>query len=283
MDSFSGKVAVITGGGSGIGLALAHAALERGLKVALADIDPAALEAARAELQGKGEVQAWPVDVASEQAMERFGDDVLARFGAEHLIFNNAGVDGSGPMWNLNAADWNWTLGVNLWGVIHGVRVFAKHLIEQEEGHIINTASIAGLVSAPGTGPYTVSKHAVVALSECLFGELRNAGHKVGVTVLCPSFVKTDVFRANRKRKDVERTADEMTEILAIEELAESIFSNAMLPDEVAEMTFDAIQSGRFYVLPHREESLPLIERRMTEILQGGLPTMSGAEEYPGL
>ncbi|MFK8020157.1 MAG: SDR family NAD(P)-dependent oxidoreductase [Pseudomonadales bacterium] len=281
MKEFSNKTAVITGGASGIGYAIAEEALSRGMKVAIADVEQAALDQAVITLSEKGEVLAIKTDVSNAEQMDDFAKQTLAHYGSIHLVFNNAGVDGNGPMWELTTDDWNWTIGVNLWGVVHGIRVFSKHLVEQNEGHIINTASIAGLVSAPGSGPYTATKHAVVAMSECLFGELRNEGKNVGVSVLCPSFVSTNIYKAGRNRKDFEDNEEKQAELKIIEELAGGLFADAMPACKVARMTFEAIESKRFYILPHPEGSKPLIKRRMDEILEGNLPSMKGPEEYP--
>jgi len=281
MKEFSNKVAVITGGASGIGYAIAEEALARGMRVAIADVEPAALDQAASTLSEKGEVLAVRTDVSNAVQMDDFARQTLEHYGSVHLVFNNAGVDGNGPMWELTTDDWNWTIGVNLWGVVHGIRVFSKHLVEQNEGHIINTASIAGLVSAPGSGPYTATKHAVVAMSECLFGELRNEGKNVGVSVLCPSFVNTNIYKAGRNREDFKDNEEKQAELRIIEELAGGLFADAMPARNVAKMTFDAVESNRFYILPHPEGSTPLIKRRMTEILEGKQPSMKGPEEYP--
>ncbi len=283
MNSFTDKIAVITGGASGIGYALAEQALQHGMRVAIADVEQSALEKASEQLSQLGEVLPVVTNVADADSMEAFAKQVKSRFGRVHLLCNNAGVGGGGPMWELSQADWEWVLGANLWGVIHGIRLFTPMLVEQNEGHILNTASIAGLVSAPGTGPYTVSKHAVVALSECLYGELRNAGKNVGVSVLCPSFVNTNIFRDTRNRQDLQLDAEKAEEIKAIEAMTAGIFANAMPPELVAKQCFDAIAQKSFYILPHREGSLPLIEQRMNDILHNGQPSMQGPEQYPGM
>ncbi len=159
--------------------------------------------------------------------------------------------------------------------------MFAKHLVAQNEGHIINTASIAGLVSAPGAGPYTATKHAVVAMSVRLYGELRNDEKNVGVSVLCPSFVSTNIYKAGRNREDYKNNEEKQAELKVIEEIAGGLFAEAMPASKVAAMTFEAIEADRFYILPHPEGSLPLIQSRMNEILSDGAPPMKGPEEYP--
>ncbi len=281
MKDFEGKVAAITGGASGIGYAMAEAALERGMKVAIADVEQQALDRATAELSRKGAVLGVQTDVSSAAAMDNFAARTFETYGSVHVLFNNAGVDGHGAMWELDTKDWEWTLGVNLWGVIHGIRVFSKHMVEKNFGHIINTASIAGLVSAPSSGPYTVSKHAVVALSEVLYGELRNDSKNVGVSVLCPSYVSTNIYTSSRNRSNVEKTPEWHAEQQAVADIASPIFADAMPASSVANLCFAAIESGQFYILPHREGSLPLIKQRMSEILEDGTPSMHGPEEYP--
>ncbi len=281
MKDFNEKVAAITGGASGIGYAIAEAALERGMKVAIADVEQQALDRATMKLSKKGTVLAVQTDVSSAEAMDNFAARTFDAFDDVHILFNNAGVDGHGAMWDLTTRDWEWTLGVNLWGVIHGIRVFSKHMVERNSGHIVNTASIAGLVSAPSSGPYTVSKHAVVALSEVLHGELRNESKDVGVSVLCPSYVSTNIYTSSRNRVNVEKTPEWLAEQQAVADVASPIFADAMSASAVADLCFSAIESGQFYILPHREGSLPLIKQRMTEILEDGLPSMRGPEEYP--
>lgn len=284
MQTFQDKVAVITGAASGIGLGLAQAAAARGMKLVLADIEAAALDAAATALRDNGAVvHAVVTDVADAAAMENLERETLQAFNAVHLVFNNAGVGGGGCLWELDTDYWQWVLGANLWGVIHGVRVFTKHLIAQGEGHIVNTASVAGLMSAPGTGPYTVSKHAVVALSEVLYGELRNAGATVGVSVLCPSFVNTRIYAAERNRPLPEAQKNDPTRIAerqALEELAGAFFQQALSPEAVAEQVFEAIVQKRFYVLPHAGIKTQA-ESRLQAILNDGAPTARGPEDFP--
>lgn len=194
MQDFEGKTAVITGAGSGIGRALAEAAARRGMRLMLSDIEPGPLAETVSLLQAEGaELAQMACDVSDEGQVADLAAQTRATFGAAHLLFNNAGVGGGGNLWELEPAYWRWVLDVNLFGVIHGIHHFTQGMIDQGEGHIINTASIAGLMSAPTTGPYTVSKHAVVAISELLHGELRQANAPVGVSVLCPSFVDTRI------------------------------------------------------------------------------------------
>ncbi|MEE2677603.1 MAG: SDR family NAD(P)-dependent oxidoreductase, partial [Myxococcota bacterium] len=184
MQELSGKVAVVTGGASGIGHALATRFAEEGMKLVLLDVEAGPLDEAARGFEAQGvEVLAQRLDVSDAAAMDAAGAAALERFGAVHVLCNNAGVGSGGPMWELTTEDWEFCLRPNLWGVIHGIRVFAKHLVAQDEGHIVNTASMAGLVSVPGMGPYNVTKHAVVTLSETLYHELAALGSQVGVSV----------------------------------------------------------------------------------------------------
>ena len=284
MKNFEGKVAVVTGGASGIGFALAKYALGQGMKVVLADIERAALDQAVIELDGGSNLLAVTTDVSSSSAIEALARKTEEIFGGTHLLFNNAGVGGGGPIWEQSEADWDWLLGVNLWGVIHGMRAFTPQMIAQGEGHIVNTASIAGLISAPNTGTYTVSKHAVVSLSEVLYGDLRNAGVDVGVSVLCPSYVNTRIHDYERNRPETHNkklSAEHVAKQQAIEEATVAFFDTAMSPDLVAARVFDAISSGEFYILTHPEGSKVQVEKRMRGILDTINPTIAGPEDFP--
>src|SRR5438067_2268497 len=201
MKDLKGKVAVVTGGASGIGNGMATRFAEEGMKVVLADVEEGPLADAEKKLTDAGAtVLAVPTDVSKGDQMDALAAKTFETFGTAHVVCNNAGVATGGPMWQLTEADWQWVLGVNLWGVIHGVRVFAGRLVEQGEGHIVNTASIAGLTSAPLMGPYDVSKHGVVTLSETLASELALHGSPVKVSVLCPGWVNTRIHEADRNR-----------------------------------------------------------------------------------
>ncbi len=284
MKNFKDKVAVITGGASGIGFALARHSLDQGMKVVIADIEQAALDRAVVELDGGENLLALVTDVANGAAMEMLAREAEEAFGGTHLLFNNAGVGGGGPIWEQSEADWEWLLGVNLWGVIHGTRIFTPKMIAQGEGHIVNTASIAGLISAPGTSTYTVSKHAVVALSEVLYGDLRNAGAEVGVSVLCPSYVNTKIHDFERNRpgsQDVQLSAEQLAEKQAIEEATQAFFTTARSPAAVAEQVFEAIAKGQFYILTHPEGSKIQVEKRMRGILDNSNPSSAGPEDFP--
>ena len=278
MKDLSGKVAVITGGASGIGKAMAQRFAAEGMKLALVDIEAAPLEATAEALRAGGaDVQAERVDVSDGGAMDRLADTVLDRFGAVHVVCNNAGVASAGPMWELTEADWEFTFGANLWGVVHGVRVFTKHLLAQNEGHIVNTASMAGLVSPPGMGPYNVTKHGVVALSETLFADLAVAGSDVGVSVLCPAFVQTQIWNSERNRPPHLENAPETetAEKRAGRDALRAVIENSMPVDKVANDVYDAILDQRLYILTH-EVTRPAVEARMRAILDGQNPSVSG-------
>jgi NAD(P)-dependent dehydrogenase (short-subunit alcohol dehydrogenase family) len=284
MKEFTGKVAVVTGAASGIGFALAKECAQRGMKLVLADIESQALEKAKAELAPLcADILTVVTDVSDASSMDALAEQTLKQYGAVHLLFNNAGVGGGGCLWELDTEYWQWVLGANLWGVIHGVRLFTKHMIAQDEGHIINTASVAGLMSAPTTGPYTVSKHAVVALSEVLYGELRNANSKVGVSVLCPSFVDTKIYLAERNRPMAEDKRNDpayVAEQKMIAEFAGDFFKTTLSPEQVAKQVFEGIEENRFYILTHKDVK-GQVEKRMQAILNDGKPMVSGPEEFP--
>ncbi len=286
MEQLSGKVAVITGSASGIGLAVAERLAAEGMKLVLADVERQPLEAVASRLESGGaEVLAVPTDVADAEQMDALGEKTLERFGAVHLVHNNAGVAGGGTMWELTTKDWEFVLRPNLWGVIHGIRVFVPHFVRQNEGHVVNTASMAGLISVPGMGPYNVTKHAVVPLSETLYGELQAAGSDVGVSVLCPGFVNTRIGESDRNRPaelrnpgDAEPTPEEREQR---RKMASQLMANAMAPAEVASKVHDAIRSRRFYILTH-EGTEAAVRRRVDPILEGRNPEPLQASAFAG-
>ncbi len=276
MKEFAGRTAVITGAGSGFGREFARIGAKRRMKLALADIQADALDQTAAELRNEGaDVMTAVIDVSDAGEMDRFADDVFARFGKAHLVFNNAGVGSGGLIWENTVKDWDWVLGVNLWGVVHGVRCFVPRMLERgDEGHIINTASVAGLLSAQTMGVYNVSKHAVVALSETLFQDLRIVNAKLDVTVLCPAFVNTGIKDAGRNRPLQLQNDAPLTpsQILARDQSYKAVTSGRITPEAVAEKTFAAIEENRFYCLTH-SKIMGAVELRMQDIVAGRNPT----------
>lgn len=283
MQELQGKVAVVTGGASGIGLAMARRFAREGMKLVIADVEPDALDAASHALAGEGaEVLARRCDVSDPAAMDALGEATLDRFGGMHVVCNNAGVGAGGAMWELTTEDWEFAIRPNLWGVIHGIRVFVKHLVAQNEGHVVNTASMAGLVSVPGMGPYNVTKHAVVTLSETLFHELEGAGSKVGVSVLCPGHVDTRIWESERNRpEDLAATGNDVRapEMQSTNEMYRDILAASMPPDQVAGLVHDAIRDGTFYIHTHAK-ARPAVQQRMQAIVDGKRPALpEGAHE----
>ncbi len=272
MEDLQGKVAVITGGASGIGRAVADRAAAEGMQIVLGDIEEGPLQQAVGELTSKGaEALGVATDVADGASVRALRDAALDRFGAVHLVHNNAGIGLGGPIWEVTEEDWRWILGVNLWGVIHGVATFTPLLIEQGEGHIVNTASIAGLIAAPFLGPYNATKQAVVAISETLFKDLQAVGAPVGVSVLCPGFVQTRIGESQRNRpewapeRDVEGAA-------ALRGVVQNMVDGGIAPSTVADRVIDAVLTGTFYILTHPELDGALTTR-FDDILRGRAPS----------
>jgi len=273
MEQLAGKVAVVTGGASGIGRAVAERAAAEGMKVVLADIEEATLKTtADAMAEAGADVVGVVTDVASGASVEALRDRALSAFGAIHLVHNNAGVAAGGPVWTIPEQDWTWVLGVNLWGVIHGIRAFVPLLVDQGEGHVVNTASLAGLISAPMLGPYTVTKHGVVAISETLIKDLRMAGSTVGVSVLCPGFVKTGIADSERNRPDWAPAAHLDETGLAMREMLRQIVAAGIAATTVAERVLDAVKTNRFYILTH-DGSEAGVRTRLEDIIEGRPPS----------
>src|SRR5438270_10887144 len=276
MQDLKGKVAVVTGAASGIGNAMATRFAEEGMKVVLADIEEGPLADAEKKLaDGGATVLAVPTDVSKGEKMDALAQKTFDAFGTAHVVCNNAGVGAGGVMWTLTEADWQWVLGVNLWGVIHGVRVFVPRLVEQGEGHVVNTASIAGLTSAPLMGPYNVSKHGVVTLSETLLGELALHGSPVKVSVLCPGWVNTRIHEADRNRPpELQQENPDNTMAEMGRQLLENLVASGLSPSEVAGQVVDAIREERFYILTHPEMT-PMVRNRMEDVVEGRNPAPS--------
>jgi NAD(P)-dependent dehydrogenase (short-subunit alcohol dehydrogenase family) len=275
MKNFKDKVAVITGGASGLGREFANRAAQLGMRLVLADVQQDALDLAKAELEARGvAVLAMLCDVRKGEQVQALADAAMEKFGAVHLVFNNAGVGSGGLIWENSEADWEWVLGVNLWGVIHGVRIFTRLMLEcarrdpQFEGHIVNTASMAGLLNAPTMGVYNVSKHAVVSLSETLYHDLQLVDAPIGASVLCPYFVPTGISQSHRNRPDdVKMTAGPTASQMAAQAMTvKAVESGKVSAADVAKITFDAIADGQFYIYSH-PGALGNVAERMDEIV----------------
>ncbi len=266
MFEFAGKVAVITGAASGFGRAFAHKGASLGMKLVLADVNPEALaQTVDALRTGGAEVIGVPTDVASAAQVEALAQAALAAYGRVHLLFNNAGVGSGGFLWEGSANDWSWVFGVNVMGVAHGVRVFEPIMLAQNEpAHIVNTASVAGLLSPPAMGIYNASKHAVVSLTETLYHDLQlaqaaqaaqtgTAGGLVGCSLLCPAFVPTGIADAERARPADLRNDSGPTrsQIAAGKQLQRAVQSGKLNADDVAGIAFEAIAARRFYIITH--------------------------------
>jgi NAD(P)-dependent dehydrogenase (short-subunit alcohol dehydrogenase family) len=278
MKEFQGKVAVVTGAASGIGRGLAERCAKARMKVVLADIEEQALMRASQELQAAGaSVLAVQTDVSKAGDVEALAQKAFDTYGAVHLLFNNAGVGAGAFIWESTLADWEWTLSVNLWGVIHGIRTFVPLMLEQQtEGHIVNTASVAGLTSGPGLGMYKVTKHGVVTLSETLYHELALRGAHIKVSVLCPGFVSTQIMDAARNRPvhlQNDPTEERMgPESEAMLQFMRQAVQAGMPPHHVADIVFQALRDETFYILTHPEWK-EAIRVRMEDILQERNPT----------
>ncbi len=269
----AGRVAVVTGAASGIGLGLSERFAAEGMRVVMADVEAPALAEAADLLAGRGgEVLPVVTDVSRGEQVEALRDRTLEAFGAVHVLCNNAGVVAGGrPLWEMSAREWDWVLGVNLWGVIHGVRAFVPVLLEQDAAHVVNTASLAGLTTGV-LGAYSVTKHAVVALSEGLHFQLAQRNATVGVSVLCPGWVRTRIGDADRNRPaDLPPPPEPDPEQAPYAEMMRQLLESGMEPAEVAGHVVDAIRGGRFYVLTHPDMS-DGIRRRAEEVLAGGPP-----------
>jgi NAD(P)-dependent dehydrogenase (short-subunit alcohol dehydrogenase family) len=277
MRDFAGRLAVITGAASGFGREFARTARGLGMRLLLADVDAAALEALVHELGGAPDVAGEKVDVSDGAAVESLARRAAREFGAVNLLFNNAGVACGGYVWENTAADWQWVLGVNLMGVVNGLRHFVPVMLESSRAgapaHIVNTASVAGWVCPPLSGIYNASKHAVVALTETLHHDLRLTGSAIGVSLLCPAFVPTGIAHSERNRPAGLAAGAEATpsQRLAHSLAAKAVESGRLSAEDVARITFEAIREERFYVFTH-PRILPAVRQRVLDAVEGRAP-----------
>lgn len=279
MKNYQGRTAVITGAGSGFGLEVARIAAARGMNLVLCDVQQDALDKAAAEFAGRVPVLARRVDVAKADQMQALADAVQERFGAPSFVFNNAGVGSGGLVWENTLADWEWVLGVNLMGVVHGVRLFTPMMLEAAkgdpsfEGHIVNTASMAGMLNAPNMGVYNVSKHAVVSLSETLYQDLSLVSEQIHCSVLCPYFVPTGISQSHRNRPG-ELAASKPTQSQLISQAMsdKAVSSGKVSAADVAAMVFAAMDEGRFYIFSH-PQALAGVQTRMEDAMLLRNPT----------
>jgi NAD(P)-dependent dehydrogenase (short-subunit alcohol dehydrogenase family) len=282
ITDFKGKTAVLTGAGSGFGLECARIGAKLGMNLVLADVQQDALDKTVAEMQAAGApVLAMRVDVSKADQMQAFADAAFKRFGAPHFVFNNAGVGAGGLVWENTLQDWEWVLGVNLMGVVHGVRLFTPMMLAAAnadpsyQGHIVNTASMAGLLNAPNMGIYNVSKHAVVSLSETLYQDLALVTDQISASVLCPFFVPTGISQSHRNRPGELSSADAKptrSQLIGQAMSDKAVSSGKVTAAEVAQMVFDAIGSGQFYIYSH-PKSIGSVQTRLEDVLQARNPT----------
>ncbi|WP_394840630.1 SDR family NAD(P)-dependent oxidoreductase [Pendulispora brunnea] len=273
MKEIEGKVAVVTGAASGIGRALALEMARAKASVVLADVDEKGLAETAALVTGVGAAaRTVKCDVSKPEQVDQLAARSFEHFGAVHFLFNNAGVGVLGPTWTATVEDWQWVFGINVMGVAHGIRAFVPRMLEKGlEGHVMNTASVAGLVTVPGNAVYAASKHAVVALSECLHHDLKIAGAKIGVSVLCPAYVNTAIGDSARNRpQELSATNPLAADYEPL--LRKALASGRLSAEDVAKIALEAIRNDRFYVLPHPKIK-GSIETRMRDILDDRNPT----------
>ena len=280
ITDFKGKTAVLTGAGSGFGLECARIAARLGMNLVLVDVQQDALDLACNEMKSAGvEVLPFRLDVSNAEQMQGMSQAVFERFGAPHFVFNNAGVGSGGLIWENSVKDWEWVLGVNLWGVIHGVRLFTPMMLAAArqdpawQGHIVNTASMAGLLNPPNMGVYNVSKHAVVSLSETLYQDLNLVTDQMGASVLCPYFVPTGISHSERNRPaGVPDEKPTSSQLIGHAMTAKAVGSGKVTAAEVAQKIFDALVCNQFYIFSH-PTALGNVQSRMECIVQQTNPT----------
>jgi NAD(P)-dependent dehydrogenase (short-subunit alcohol dehydrogenase family) len=282
ITDFKNKTAVLTGAGSGFGLECARIGAKLGMNLVLADVQQDALDKAAAEISALG-VQVLPylLDVSKADQVEALGKATFERFGAPHFLFNNAGVGSGGLIWENTLKDWEWVVGVNIMGVAHGVRVFTPMMLEAAkkdasyQGHIVNTASMAGLLNAPNMGVYNVSKHAVVALSETLYQDLRLVTDQVSASVLCPFFVPTGISQSHRNRPDEFKqrgVRPTKSQLIGQAMSDKAVGSGKVSAGDVAQRVFDAVAQDRFYIYSH-PKAINSVQTRLEDIMQARNPT----------
>ncbi|MFT5035298.1 MAG: NAD(P)-dependent dehydrogenase (short-subunit alcohol dehydrogenase family) [Litorivivens sp.] len=280
ITNFKGKTAVLTGAASGFGLECARIGARLGMNLVLVDVQQDALDQAAAELQTTGvQVLARKVDVSSAEQMEALAEAVQQRFGAPHLVFNNAGVGAGGLVWENSVKDWEWVLGVNVWGVVHGVRLFTPMMLEAAskdptwQGHIVNTASMAGLLAPPNMGIYNVSKHAVVSLSETLYQDLSLVTDQVSASVLCPFFVATGISQSQRNRPgELPASKPTKSQLVGQAMSVKAVSSGKVKAADVAQKVFDAVAANQFYIYSH-PQAIGSVQTRLEDILLARNPT----------
>jgi NAD(P)-dependent dehydrogenase (short-subunit alcohol dehydrogenase family) len=277
ISDFKNKTAVLTGAGSGFGLECARIGTRLGMNLVLVDVQQDALDRAAAQAQAGGAaVLAMRVDVSKASEMEALGAAVAARFGAPHFVFNNAGVGSGGLIWENTTQDWDWVLGVNLMGVVHGIRVFTPMMLDAAkndpayQGHIVNTASMAGLVNMPNMGVYNVSKHAVVSLSETLYQDLALVSDQISASVLCPYFVPTGISQSHRNRPDdlkAKGSRPTQSQLIGQAMGDKAVNSGKVTAAEVAQMVFDAVVANQFYIYSH-PQAIVSVQSRLEDVMQ---------------
>ena len=286
ITDFKGKTAVMTGAGSGFGLECARLGAKLGMNLVLIDVQQNALDAASDELKQAGaQVLAFKLDVANAGQMESMAEAVKARFGAPHLVFNNAGVGSGGLIWENSVKDWEWVLGVNVMGVVHGVRLFTPMMLEAAaadaswQGHIVNTASMAGLLNPPNMGVYNVSKHAVVSLSETLYQDLALVTEQIGASVLCPYFVPTGISQSHRNRPaELAGAKPTRSQLIGQAMTGKAVESGRVSAADVAQLVFDSVAANRFYIYSH-PKAIGAVQTRLEDIVQARNPTDAFADK----
>ena len=285
ISDFKGKTAVLTGGASGFGLECARIGASLGMNLVIVDVQADALKQSHDELKSLGAtVMAKKVDVSNADAMQGLASAVFERFGAPHFVFNNAGVGAGGLVWENTVEDWEWLLGVNLWGVIHGVRLFTPMMLDAAkqdpnyQAHIVNTASMAGLLTPPNMGIYNVTKHAVVSLTETLYQDLKLVSDQVSASVLCPYFVPTGINNSERNRPDALKPQVVTPSQLIGQAMSnKAVSSGKVSAAQVAQMVFDAMLADQFYIYSH-PKALGNAQTRFDAIVQGHNPPDPFAE-----